>query len=1026
MVIFPTPPRLIAVQETNFYWMRQPLQSVERLLTALKHDDLANLFRDECIIEAIEGASPAMGEQLRSGRQSGAEIKETLLKYVLRMSTRCTPFGLFAGGAVGYVAPKSTFDFRQRKVSPHRRLDTEALVDLALTLTSHPAVKENILFHANETAYRIGDRIRYTERSWKNGHWHYFASEVPADPAILHVLDRARGGASVPELAQSIAGDQPLASATEFIRQLIEDGLLMSELMPTPTGSDSFQILIHKLDGRSIPADLPGSLRQIQNLLAQTERAQPLGEIRAILIERFGLDGKVSSVVQTDALIEGGINQLSQAVYDQLRKTLLPLHVLSRFTTEPADLLTFKNRFYARYQEQEVPLLLALDGDTGIGYGQSMGLFGEAEQLIGDLPVPDSTATGPTFHSDELHDLRLRLYTRSLTDGFKPVTITDGDLALLGKGELPLPPSYYAFGSFLAASAAAIDQGEFQFLLKALSGPSGFTLMGRFCAIDAQLAQLVGRHMARQQARQPELIYAEIAHLPQPRTGNVVRRPHLCPYEIPYLTHSELPPEQQLHLDDLLVSVPGGGRVVLRSKRLGKEVIPQLTTAHDYRSGLPIYHFLCALQAQQTPFAVQWHWGAFTKARRLPRVLYRSIVLQEASWQFSMADLSPALSAEQNVALLRESNHMPRLVALTQGDQELFIDLDSGVCCELVVSTLKRLGNIRVIEWLRTPDQCPVEGPDGRLTHEVVVPFMNFEKASPSGVIHNRPPVTVPRTFAPGSEWLYLKVYGGLSSMPAILTELCGWAANAELRKEATHWFFVRYADPEPHLRFRIRVKKAGLHVGLLAECHRVLNPFLISGEVHSIQLDTYQRELERYGQELMEETELIFWRDSEATNRLLQLSLGEPGMLPFACRSVEAYLSAFGLTLAQKAAFCQSAYEQFSKEHGATKAVRQSLSQKYRVNRPSVEQALRSPVSAMEREADQVIRLRTLSMAAELDTVRDYYQTNSVEKAGEYLGSIIHMSINRLFAASQRTYELLIYHHLYRAYQSAVARHAG
>lgn len=923
-------------------------------------------------MQAIEIASLVMGEHLRSNQQANSEIAETLLKYMLRMSTRCTPFGLFAGGVVGYTGQKSTFDFRHRQFAPRQRLDTEALVDLAFGLMRHPAIREDIRFYANRTAYQIGDRLRYTERSWQDGQWRYFASEVPANPAILSVLNRAKVSATVPELAQAVAGDEPLDSATQFIRQLIEDSLLMNELVPAPTGDDSFRTLIHKLTERSVPADLLDSLQQIQNLLAKTGRDQPSGEITAILTERFGLSPKASAVVQTDSLIEGGVNELSQAVYDQLQRTLLPLHVLSRFNPEPADLLVFKKRFCERYDEQEIPLLLALDGDMGVGYGESMESFGGTEQLIGDLPISDSTATGSSFQSDELHNLRLRLYTRFLANGSEAVTITDQDLALLGKSEVLLPPSYYAFGSFLAASASAIDQGEFQFLLKALSGPSGFALMGRFCAIDYPLARLVTEQMARQQARRPELIYAEIAHLPQARTGNVVRRPHLRPYEIPYLTHSELPPDQQLHLDDLLVSVPNGQRVVIRSKRLGKEVVPQLTAAHDYRSGLPIYRFLCALQTQDAPFAVQWHWGAFEKARRLPRVLYRNIVLQEASWQFSRADLSPTLSAEQNVAQLRESESLPRLVALTQGDQELFIDLDSRVCCELFVSTLQRLGNTRVIEWLRTPDQCPVEGPDGKLTHEVVIPFINSGKENPSRVVQDRSSITVQRNFAPGSEWLYLKVYSGLSSTPAILAELCALATHAELREEATQWFFIRYADPEPHLRFRIRLKTADRYAGLLAECHRVLNPFLISGEVHSVQLHSYQRELERYGQELMDETELIFWRDSEATCQLLQLSFSESEMLPCACRSVEAYLAAFGLTLAQKVAFCQSAHEQFTNEHGATKELRQSLAQKYRINRLSVEQALRLPELAVGEDAEQVIRQRTRNMGANVETVKN------------------------------------------------------
>ncbi len=615
-------------------------------------------------------------------------------------------------------------------------------------------------------------------------------------------------------------------------------------------------------------------------------------------------------MVQTDTLITGGLHQLSQTVCDQLRKTLLPLHVLNRFNPEPVDLVTFKTRFYDRYGEQEVPLLLALDGDTGVGYGAATESLAPNDdgQLVGELS-PTTSAEAQSFPGDELHDLRLRLYTRFLIDGPEPAVITDQDLALLGKGEVPLPPSYYAFGSLLAISASAIDRGGFQFVLKALSGSSGFSLMGRFCAIDEQLARLVTEQMARQQALQPEKIYAEIAHLPQARTGNVVRRPHLRPYEIPYLTHSELPPDQQIHLDDLLVSVPNGRRVVIRSKRLGKEVVPQLTAAHDYRSGLPIYRFLCALQAPDAPFAVQWHWGAFEQARRLPRVQYRNIILKEASWLFDFADLSPSLSAEQNISLLRAQEQLPRLIALQQGDQELFLDLDSAVCCQLFVSTLRRIKTVRVIEWLQTPDQCPVEGPNGKLTHELVIPFTNPNE-QPLPPLPVRPPVVRQRDFPPGGEWFYVKVYCGLSSVPSILPELQDLATEAVSRDGAAiGWFFLRFSDPEPHIRLRIHLKTPDQYAHLLRECHDRLNPFLLSGEVHSIQMDTYQRELERYGQEIIEETELIFWRDSEMVSKLLAWQPDGPATLLFACRSVDAYLTGFGLPLPEKIRLCETAY---------------------------------------------------------------------------------------------------------------------
>ena len=94
-----------------------------------------------------------------------------------------------------------------------------------------------------------------------------------------------------------------------------------------------------------------------------------------------------------------------------------------------------------------------------------------------------------------------------------------------------------------------------------------------------------------------ECVVAEIAHVPEVRTGNILSRPHLREYEISYLTNTTLDDDHVIPVNDLMVSV-SNNRVVLRSKRLKKEIVPRLTTAHNFSKGTPVYRFLCELQNQ--------------------------------------------------------------------------------------------------------------------------------------------------------------------------------------------------------------------------------------------------------------------------------------------------------------------------------------------------------------------------------------------------------------------------------------------
>src|SRR5262249_26553695 len=163
----------------------------------------------------------------------------------------------------------------------------------------------------------------------------------------------------------------------------------------------------------------------------------------------------------------------------------------------------------------------------------------------------------------------------------------------------------------------ALAAGDFRVLLQGGSGPSGARLLGRFCHADLELHEHVEQHLRAEEALEPDAVFAEVVHLPEGRLGNILARPVLRAYEIPYLGRAGVPADRQIPVSDLRVSV-ASGQVVLRSERLGRRVIPRLTSAHNFRASQGIYAFLCALQAQGTAGALGWDWGPLGEAPVLP------------------------------------------------------------------------------------------------------------------------------------------------------------------------------------------------------------------------------------------------------------------------------------------------------------------------------------------------------------------------------------------------------------------------
>ncbi|GAB3967347.1 hypothetical protein GCM10028806_09540 [Spirosoma terrae] len=851
----------------------------------------------------------------------------------------------------------------------------------------------------------------------------FFTSELERNRVLAALFDREQIR-TLPELAQMlICKGYSSHQINDLLERLIDDQLLVSELAINVTGQDYLSRIVGLV--RLIPGqdDLCQTLSELQNILSDhCSLSEKQASIHAVFLKRIGVPLGNFPLLRADTIFSENFIQLSSKQLGYLQQTLEKLFGLSAQYADLDPLAGFRHTFYQRYDDQEIPLMVALDIDIDFSFTGN-GETGE-EDLIGQIAFSDGpvdTVDEARRHLPDMDKWLRKIYNRWFESRKEVLILTDQDLRDLPASDGILPNSYFTLGYFLAPSAKAIDEGEFRFRAKVISGPTAFPLLGRFAQVDKELEKLIKKTLDQQEASDPSRIYAEIVHLPDAITGNVIQRPILSSYEIPYLGYSTLPAEQQITVDDLLVSVPQGKRVILRSKRLGKEVVPRLTTAHTYQAGLPVYRFLGEVQRQEANLSVSWHWGRLNDVRYLPRVQYRNIILHEARWRLEWHDYQSTLSELENVRQWRQLWQWPRYIALVQADQELLIDLDSQLCMSLLVNTVKRLQTVFLIEWLRVPEQCFIEDRSGKFTHEVILPF--FQKKPLYKADNSRPlPAKLKkqnmRNFPPGSEWLYLKVYCGHRTATKVITKL-GKIARTMVRSGLiSHWFFIRYQDPEPHIRIRFHLTSASSFLSVVDANRKQLTTLLDSGEIYTIQLDTYKREIERYGLALIDLVEWCFWADSDAVLTLLLEKISIRERFFISLYSIDSCLSFIGYSTDEKKNFCQNYFQALFHEHGNNHITRKKLAGKYRENEKTV-------VSILTGKAGDTISKQQIQNI-ERRNKRIISFLHCSDRNVENLGSIIHLFINRLFEHHQRTYELLLYHHLTRAYQSISANFAA
>ena len=236
-------------------------------------------------------------------------------------------------------------------------------------------------------------------------------------------------------------------------------------------------------------------------------------------------------------------------------------------------------------------------------------------------------------------------------------------------------------------------------------------------------------------------------------------------------------------------------------------------------------------------------------------------------------------------------------------------------------------------------------------------------------------------------------------------------------------FFFIRYRDDFSHLRFRFFNSDPDKQLEVQKQLMLSLQPLLDNGMIDKVVLDTYSRELERYGEDFIEEAELLFHNDSLAILRFVNLLEGAEGeryRFLFAMRGIDILLNDFGFTLEDKVELAKQLQAGFFKEFGGHSSLQKLLNDKYRKHQKSIFQHM-DPSKDVENEIDEAVALfdvRSEENAAIIARIREKAGEGDIRKLFfDLLPSYIHMYMNRLLIAHQRKYELFVNHFLVRYY---------
>ena len=285
----------------------------------------------------------------------------------------------------------------------------------------------------------------------------------------------------------------------------------------------------------------------------------------------------------------------------------------------------------------------------------------------------------------------------------------------------------------------------------------------------------------------------------------------------------------------------------------------------------------------------------------------------------------------------------------------------------------------------------------------------------------------VQRTYLPGSNWLYFKIYTGVVIADKIIAnEIFRFIDKLSIEGLITKWFFIRYSDPDFHLRIRVRLKDMSDIGTAISFFYTIIKRLEATNLIWKVQIDTYQRELERYHKELIEDTESFFCVDSDYTVKIIRkvLTHNENCRWMIAFKMIDLLLSDFLFTVEQKLTLMEKQSVDFKKEFGFDEFNAKQFNTKYRdcmkiINsvikeKEDVDKPLKRMIGDLHR--------RSAALKPVCMTIIKKCKQHKIDYS--FLpGPYIHMMLNRLFYEQARKHELILYEFLRRYYASEIAR---
>ncbi|MGW0885898.1 lantibiotic dehydratase [Streptomyces sp. NPDC002671] len=828
------------------------------------------VWADPELAEAVSHASPALAAQTEAlcvaAAPSGRDVRRvgfSLARYLLRAGHRATPFGLFAGVATAaFGAPTGAVWGEDHEVVA--RASAEWLSGLVEQLEKTGELLPLLSVVVNDTAFeRDGCLVVPYQDDGLHDRRRAVEASVELTAPVRIVLGTAGAPIRFEELVEKLSAEFPAVLPERvhgLLAGLIRRRVLITNLQAPATEVDALGYVLVQLDavGAGSLAPLAQTVRELHSVRTGLERCTTPSRREAVAVRMRDLvPGLRRHPLALDLRLDANV-LLPDRVAREVERAAT---VLTRLSARPYGTRAwgeYHQRFYERYGIGTMVPLLEAVADSGVGYPDG---------------YPGAPAGARRRRVSPRDDVLVRLAQAAVLDGHDEVVLTDKMVAALDVGpDEPRVPPHLEVGVRLdATSLEEVRRGRFTVEVASVSRGAGVAA-GRFLSVLTPAGrEALSAELAALPTADADTVPAQLSFPPLlPDTAHVTRAPRVLPLVISLQEH-RAPNAAVLAPADLAVACDGR-RMYLAAPGLGQRVEAVGMHALNLTEHTPpLARFLTEVSRAQCAQVTLFDWGVAATMPFLPRLRYGRIVLAPARWRLEAADL-PARErpgTEWNIALSgwRARRRLPRHVHLVQDDRRLPLDLDQAAHLSLLRQYLDRASSAVLTE--AAPPEA--NGWSGGRGHEIVVTLKAVRPpawpALPQPTTARRLSRAQMQTPA-ASAVLLAALYGDLRRQDGLLAR---HVPDLMRRLGSPPWWFIRFRDPDQHLRLRIALPDPDDFADTVHTVSAWADELRAAGLLSDLRYPTSYREMGRWGSgPAWSAAEEVFRADSRAVIKQL------------------------------------------------------------------------------------------------------------------------------------------------------------